>query len=45
MILFDRGGSFGPETAVLGLSTSPDLPQLIRQIVSLAGKLSAENDP
>jgi ribosomal protein L34 len=41
----DRGGSFGPETARFGPASISGLPSFIRQLVSLSGKLSAENDP
>jgi hypothetical protein len=41
----DRGGSFGPETARFGPASIRGLISIIRQIVSLTGKLSAENDP
>jgi hypothetical protein len=41
----DRGGSFGPKTVCFGAGQHQRTTLIIRQIVSLSGKLSAENGP
>jgi hypothetical protein len=45
MARFDRGGSFGPETACFGPASISGLTSLSGKIVSLPDKLSAETDP
>jgi hypothetical protein len=41
----DRGGSFGPVNGPVWANQHQRTTLIIRQIVSLSGKLSAENDP
>src|SRR5450755_1210307 len=45
MARFNRGGSFGPETACFGPASISRLTSLSGKIAGLAGQLSAETDP
>jgi hypothetical protein len=45
MARFDRGGSFGPETACFGPASISGLISIPRQIVPRQIARSAENDP